>query len=172
MKTKLILTFGFLLCMVQLTSAQEPSLRLGALEMHLGSSQTDVMPYLTKNYDLKQMDSPDAYLIFQQRLNKTDEFKSVGQVAFEKGKLIYAVKNWYTESTGGSYNLVDALYTVLAQLARNGQNMATIELGYIREPGETVQEIKLRFGKKWIDITASDFRGSKGALVTETISAR
>ena len=172
MTAKLFLTVAFLLCAVSLTSAQEPTLRLGALEMRLGSLQTDVMPYLTKNYQLEPLDHPDAYLILEQRLTKTAEYKSVGQVAFEKGKLVYAVKTWYTESSAGTYNLVDALYTVLAQLARNGQNVATVELGYIKEPGANVQEIKLKFGKKWIDITASDVQGSKGAVVSETISAR
>jgi len=169
MKRKLFLAFAFVLCMAHHSTAEEPSLRLGALEMRIGSPQTDVMSYLTKNYELKQMDRPDAYLIFEQRVNKADEYKSVGQVVFEKGKLVYAVKNWFTEATGNAYNLVDALYTVLAQLARNGQDIATIELGYIREPGATVQNIKLSFGKKWIDISMSDYKGSKGVLVAETI---
>ena len=171
MITKLFLTIAFLLCVVSLTSAQEPTLRLGALEMRLGSSQTDVLPYLTKNYELDPLDKPDAYLIIEQRPTKTAPYRPVSQVAFEKGKLVYAVKTWYTESSGGSYNLVDALYTVLAQLVQNGQNVATIELGYIKEPAANVQEIKLKFGKKWIDITSSDVQGSKGAVVSETISA-
>lgn len=173
MSTKLLLAIFCLPCFGPIAAAQEPTLRLGALEMRLGASQTEVMPYLTKNYELKQLDGPDAYLIFEQRLTNTDQYTSLGQVAFEEGKLIYAVKNWYTASAGGSYELVDGLYAVLALLARNDQNVAVVELGYIKEPGNNVQSIKLKFGaKKWINITASEFRGSKGAFVAETISAR
>lgn len=166
---KLLLAFAFLLCITHLAIAQEPSLRLGGLEMRIGMAQTKVMDYLLKYYEVKQFSRTDSYLIYERKLNQNDEYKSVGQAAFDKGKLTYAVKDWYSADVGTGYKLVDVLHAVLTQLEQNGETVATIETGVIREPDATVQNIKLSFGKKWVTITMSDYKGSKNVQVTETI---
>lgn len=137
--------------------------------MRIGTPQTTVVDYLLKYYDLKQSGGPNAYLIFERKLNQNDEYKMVGQVTFTKGKLTYAVKDWYSADMGTGYKLVDALHAVLTQMEKNGETVAKIETSVIREPDVTVQNIILGFGKKWVTISMSDYKGSKNVQVTETI---
>ena len=149
--------------------AQEASLLLAGMEMRIGMPQATVINHLSEYYDLKEFNRPDAYLIFEKKLSAQDQIRIIGQVAFDKGKLTYAVKEWFSEEVGAAYKLVDALHSVLTQMEQRGEFVATIETRTLREPDTTIQEIKLAFGKRWITIYTSEIKGSKNVGISETI---
>lgn len=151
-----------------LAVAQEPSLFLGGMEMRLGMQQTIIMDHLSKYYDLRRFTSPNSYVIYERKRTEDDELKTIGQVAFDKGRLTFAVKEWYY-AVGSGFKLVDVLHGVLNQAEQRGETVATIETRTMREPNMTIQEIKLGFGKKWIIISAIDSKGSKNVRVDEII---
>jgi hypothetical protein len=131
---------------------------------------------LSKYYDLKEnFLFPNQYLIVEKKLTAQDQIKIIGQVAFDNGKLTYAVKHWYTGDVGAADKLVDALHSVLMQMEQRGEFVATIETRTFREPDTTMQEIKLTFGKRGIIISTTEdkgskFKGSKNVSILETIS--
>lgn len=166
---KVILAALFMLTLVRWAVAQEPSLWLGGMEMRIGMRQTTVMDSLSKYYDLRQFTRPGSYLIYERKRNEDVDPKTIGQVAFDNGRLIYAVKEWYDAEVGSGIKLVDVLHAVLAQLEQRGETVATIATRTVREPNATVQEVKLVFGKRWITIYTHDFKGARNVKVDETI---
>jgi hypothetical protein len=166
---KVMLASLIMLILVRSTLAQEPSLWLGGMEMRIGMRQTTVMDSLSKYYDLRQFTRPGSYLIYERKRNEDVEPKTIGQVAFDNGKLIYAVKEWYDAEVGSAMKLVDVLHAVLAQLEQRGERVATIETRTVREPKINMLEVKLVFGKRWITISTHDFKGARNVKVDETI---
>jgi hypothetical protein len=167
--------FLTILSITHFAMAQEPSLWLGLVEMRIGMPQATVINHLSKFYDLKELISPDQYLVLEKKLTAQDQITIIGQVAFDNGKLTYAVKHWYGGEVGAADKLVDALHSVLTQMEQRGEFVATIETRTLREPDTTMQEIKLAFGKRQIIISTTElkglkFKGSKQVAILETIS--
>lgn len=75
-------------------------------------------------------------------------FKSIGQVALDRGRLVYAVKEWYYAEGANGFKLVDTLQAVLTQAEQRGETVATIETRTSREPNLTIQEIKTGLREK------------------------
>lgn len=166
---KLFIASVFVLGVVPLAVAQEPSLVLGGVELRIGMPQATVIAQLSKLYDLKQSE-PNEYRIYEKRRDKKDEDQnSIGQVAFDKGKLVYAVRDWYREDKGTGYEVVDVLNTILTQMQQTGERIASIETGAYQPPDMIVRQIEIGFGKRWITISTVDHKGTKIVQITEAI---
>lgn len=157
------------LLMVHSAKAQEPSLSIGPVRLQIGMPQSATIDSLSRYYTLTEY-KPNAYNIAEkERSTITGYMILVGQAVFEKGKLIYASKDWFTSEVLHAYSFAEALHAVVSQMEQRGETMATVKTRAVREPNVTIQEVIIRFGKRQISITASDYKSSKNVSITESI---
>lgn len=163
--------FVFLLCLTQVAAAQEqPSLLLGGMEMRLGMPEPIVINHLSKSYDLSEL-SKKSYIIYDRRRDSEGNYKIIGQVGFDKGKLSFAAKEWFDDARKSAYEFVDILNNILVQMEQRGEILVKVETRNVREPDYMNKLIMLTYGKRQIFISMGEFRSSKSVKISERINS-
>ena len=150
-----VLFFAF----VRVALAEEPSLSVGGMSVKLGMPQSEVLTQMQKYYQVSEL-SDGTWAIQDRRTNKTR-----GLITFKDGKVYSASRVWGHFSGQALRDFTQILFSAVANLNEEGQNLAFVQTTTDRSPQVILDTITLRFSTKELILTL----GRSGNVVDASI---
>ena len=140
-------------------SAVEPSLSVGGMSVKLGMPQSEVLTQMQKYYQVGELGDGE-WAIQDRQTNKVE-----GMIKFKDGKVYLISRVWGHFSGQALRDFTQTLFSAVANLNEEGQNLAFVQTTTDRSPQVILDTITLRFPTKELILTL----GRSGNVVDASI---
>jgi hypothetical protein len=143
------------------------------IELRLGLSRQVVMSQLAESYKLVRIGTEGDNWLVQ---SKNAPLVSYGQVSFENGKLILAIRDW-TNGDEDSFAFAQSLHGALEQFGKENRHVCYVRTNTSRTPTTETGSITLSCGAKQlviqtIDIFYGEYKGKTTDIQELLIDAK
>lgn len=157
-----------ILCSTQLfAQSSTPEMFVAGVRIYIGIEESKVIKSISSSFTIKETEKKRQYLIFEP--TPSAPFNVVATLFFEKGVLVRAMRKW--ADGNAEMEFAQILHNVMSYLTAQGEKTVTIETGSQQQPNFKQNFIRLDTGKRIIDISISEFKGSKTLGIDEIIGA-